>query len=174
MDTLTPEQRHKCMSHIKSKNTSIETAFRRALWHEGIRYRKNYSKLPGKPDIAITKHKIAIFCDGEFWHGKNWNVAEKKIKTNRGYWIPKIEQNISRDNETDMKLYRLGWIVLHFWGKDIQKNLADCVREVKDAIFETMAGNNNYEYGNYDEQIDTEPLTAADNTPIYCPEEKHG
>lgn len=71
-DVMTPEQRSRAMSHIKGKDTSIEVLLRKALWHKGIRYRKNYKKLPGTPDIAITKYKIAIFCDSEFFHGYNW------------------------------------------------------------------------------------------------------
>jgi DNA mismatch endonuclease (patch repair protein) len=66
-----PEQIHYNMSRVKNKDTSIEITLRKALWHSGIRYRKNYTKLPGKPDIAITKYRIAVFCDGEFWHGKD-------------------------------------------------------------------------------------------------------
>ena len=69
MDRLTPEQRHKNMSSIKSKDTSIELVLRKALWNKGIRYRKNYKELPGTPDIVLTKYKIAIFCDSEFFHG---------------------------------------------------------------------------------------------------------
>ena len=80
MDNLSPEQRRKNMQHIRSKDTEIELVLRRALWREGIRYRKNYNKLPGKPDIAITKYKIAIFCDGEFFHGKEWNHLQEKLK----------------------------------------------------------------------------------------------
>ena len=80
MDDLSPEQRRKNMQHIRSKDTEIELILRKALWREGIRYRKNYDKLPGKPDIAITKYKIAIFCDGEFFHGKDWNQLQEKLK----------------------------------------------------------------------------------------------
>jgi DNA mismatch endonuclease (patch repair protein) len=69
-------QRSRNMGCIKSQNTSIEKMLRKALWHEGIRYRKNFKTLPGKPDIVITKYKIVIFCDGEFWHGKDWNNKE--------------------------------------------------------------------------------------------------
>jgi DNA mismatch endonuclease (patch repair protein) len=150
MDDLTPEQRYKCMSHIKSNNTSIEILLRKALWHEGIRYRKNLKNLPGKPDIAITKYRLAIFCDGELWHGKNWEKRKMDIKTNRGYWIPKIERNITRDNENDKKLENNGWIVLHFWGKDIQKNLNDCVNEIKEIIYEIKHGIYNPEYNSFD------------------------
>jgi len=167
MDPLTPEQRHKCMSRIRSRDTSIENIFRKALWKEGVHYRKNYKKLPGKPDIAITKYKIAVFCDGEFWHGKDWGKRKEKLETNRGYWIPKIERNIERDNETDTKLDHLGWTVLRFWGQDIKKNLTACVKEVKEAILAKMPGVDLYEYGNYDEYSDSEYLIAADNTVEY-------
>jgi DNA mismatch endonuclease (patch repair protein) len=136
MDVLNPEQRHKCMSHIRSKNTSIEILLRKALWHEGIRYRKDYSKLPGKPDIAITKYKIAIFCDGELWHGKDWKTKKEKIKTNRDYWIPKIERNMERDIENEKKLENMGWTVIRFWGKEIKKYLMECVNEIKVTIYE--------------------------------------
>ena len=140
MDDLTPEQRHKSMSHIKSSNTSIEILLRKALWHEGIRYRKNVQTLPGKPDIAITKYKIAIFCDGELWHGKDWVTKRETIKTNQDYWIPKIERNIVRDNENEKKLEKMGWVVIRFWGKDIKKNLENCVNEIMEIIYEIKNG----------------------------------
>ena len=140
MADLTPEQRHKIMSHVRSNNTSIEVLLRKALWHEGIRYRKNLKSLPGKPDIAITKYKIAIFCDGEFWHGKNWDTKNKAIKTNRDFWIAKIERNIMRDNKNDKKLANMGWVVLHFWGNEINKGLGDCVNEIKETIYEIKNG----------------------------------
>ena len=123
------------MSNVRSRNTSIELTLRKALWHEGVRYRKNLSTLPGRPDIAITKYRIAIFCDGEFWHGKNWNTKRDRIKTNRAYWLPKIERNIARDNENEKKLLSMGWIVFRFWGEDISKHLNDCVNEIKEAIY---------------------------------------
>jgi len=123
------------MSLIKNKDTGIEVIFRKALWKAGFRYRKNYKKLPGKPDIALTKQKIAIFCDGEFWHGKNWEVSKEKIKRNRNYWIPKIDKNIKRDFETDRDLKLMGWEVLHFWGTDIEKNMAGCIEQVRETIF---------------------------------------
>jgi DNA mismatch endonuclease (patch repair protein) len=132
------DTRHKTMSRIKSKDTSIELLFRKALWHEGIRYRKNYAALPGKPDIAITRYKIAIFCDGEFWHGRNWGEKKNRIKNNKEYWIPKIEKNMARDNKAEQELFRRGWIVLHFWGEEIKKDLASCVWEVKEQIMKSQ------------------------------------
>ena len=135
MAQLTPEQRHRVMSHIRSSNTSIEVLLRKTLWHEGIRYRKNHKTLPGTPDIAITKYRVAIFCDGEFWHGKNWESKKKAFKTNRDFWVSKIERNIARDNKNDKKLENMGWIVLHFWGSEIKNNLEGCVAEVKETIY---------------------------------------
>jgi len=125
------------MSRIKNKDTSIEIDLRKALWGSGIRYRKNYKKIPGTPDIAITKYQIAIFCDGEFWHGKDWDIKKTKLRNNREFWIEKIERNINRDSETDRNLYGMGWIVMRFWGSDIQKNLPGCIEDIKDTIFQS-------------------------------------
>ena len=122
------------MSRIKSKNTSIEVTLRRALWRAGIRYRKNYQKLPGSPDVAITKYQIAIFCDGEFWHGKDWDKKKISIKSNREFWIQKIERNRNRDRSNEWALNCLGWVVLRFWGQEIKKDLASCIKEIKCAI----------------------------------------
>ena len=110
-DSLTPAQRSKCMSRIRSKDTSIEVSLRKLLWHVGYRYRKNYAQLPGTPDIAITKHKIAIFCDGEFFHGKSWESGEREHvgRGKRGdFRQKKIERNMARDNEVDRLLNDLG------------------------------------------------------------------
>jgi len=161
MDKLTPEQRKKCMSNIKSNNTSIEILLRKMLWHEGIRYRKNDKRLPGKPDIAITKYKIAIFCDGELWHGKNWEEKKETIKSNREYWIPKIERNIIRDIENEKKLENMGWIVIRFWGNKIKKELTSCVKQVKDIIYEIK--HKIYKEENFWENS----LLVAENEPEY-------
>ncbi len=138
MDVLTPEQRKKSMQHNRSINTSIEIALRKELWHRGYRYRKNYKNLPGKPDIVLTKHKIAIFCDSEFFHGKDWAVKKAKLQkgNNAEYWIKKIERNMKRDAENDRQLSFLGWTVIHFWGQDIIKNTEECIRVIEEAIFD--------------------------------------
>lgn len=128
------EARSYTMSRIRCADTKIEVAFRRALWRAGIRFRKNFKGLPGKPDIAITRHKIAIFCDGEFWHGKDWSAAREKIRARRDYWVPKIERTMERDSASERRLAALGWTVLRFWGRDIQKSLDLCVAEVMEAI----------------------------------------
>ena len=135
------------MSRIKSKNTSIEVMLRKALWRAGIRYRKNYQKLPGSPDIAITKYQIAIFCDGEFWHGKDWNQKKSSIRSNRDYWIEKIERNRSRDRLNEWALGCLGWTVLRFWGMEIKKDLAGCMKEIKCAILQRKVENAAYHTG---------------------------
>lgn len=125
----TPE-RSRIMSKIRGKDTKIEVKLRLALWHMGIRYRKNYKKLPGSPDIALTKYRIAVFCDSDFFHGYNWDARKCKIKSNRDYWIHKIEENIQRDREYDNLLAEKGWIVLHFWEHQINKDLHGCVEEI--------------------------------------------
>ena len=145
MDVLTKEQRHKNMSHIKGKDTVIEKKLRKILWQKGFRYRKNYKKLPGTPDIALTKYKIAIFCDGEFFHGKNWEELEKHLKNsnNSEFWISKIKRNIERDEEIDKKLNAMGWTVLRFWGEDIKKRPDECIRVIEETIFDNLVNEDN-------------------------------
>ncbi len=120
----------KRMSHVHLKGGKTETMLAKALWQRGIRYRRNFKDLPGSPDIAITKTKIAVFVDGEFWHGKDWLQRKKRLKRNREYWIEKIEENIRRDKRDDKELRDIGWQPLHFWEKDIIKNLDYCVELV--------------------------------------------
>ena len=147
MDCLTPEQRHKNMVNIKSKNTSIEVILRKALWKRGIRYRKNYKKLPGTPDIVLTKYKIAIFCDSEFFHGKDWEILKLRLEKgkNPDYWIKKIERNRSRDFETDKKLLFLGYTVIHFWGQDIKKHTNECLQTIEEVIWDSIVSDNTIE-----------------------------
>ncbi|MCI8509569.1 MAG: very short patch repair endonuclease [Lachnospiraceae bacterium] len=129
---------HKNMSKIKGKDTSIELVLRKALWKKGIRYRKNYKQLPGTPDIAITRYKIAIFCDSEFFHGKDWEVLKPKLEkgANGDYWVKKISRNIERDKENDDRLLFLGWTIIHFWGKDIIRNTDECIKVIEETIFD--------------------------------------
>ena len=104
-----------------------------ALWRQGIRYRKNYTALPGKPDIAITKHRIAVFCDSSFWHGKDFD-AKKPVDTNHSYWDAKIRRNIERDKEVNRQLNDSGWLVLRFWDTDIKKRTEECIQIIQQAI----------------------------------------
>lgn len=130
MDVLTKEQRHKNMSHIRNKNTKAEVMLRRALWHQGVRYRKNYSVLPGKPDIAITRCHIAIFVDGDYWHGRNLAELEKKDIHNKEFWIQKLSGNVERDKQVNDMLTEMGWIVLRFWETDIKHDLSSIVEKI--------------------------------------------
>lgn len=138
MDNLTKEQRHKNMQNIKSKDTKIEVQLRKALWAKGYRYRKNDKKLPGKPDIVLEKYKIVIFCDSEFFHGKDWEVLKPRLEkgTNPEYWVKKIENNRRRDDEINKELTFEGWTVIRFWGKDIKNKLDECIKVIEDIIWE--------------------------------------
>lgn len=124
----------KRMSKVKLKGGKAETLFAKTLWHLGYRYRRNDKRLPGSPDIAILKYKIAIFIDGEFWHGRDWETRKAHLKHNREYWIQKIEENMSRDLRNDQLLAQVGWIPLHFWEKEVIKNLSVCVAGVEETI----------------------------------------
>lgn len=135
-DVMTPEQRSRTMSRIRSEDTSIEVILRKALWHKGYRYRKNYKRLPGTPDIALTKYRIAIFCDSEFFHGYNWEIKKQKLGNNREFWIKKIERNKTRDRENDLKLIALDWIPVHFWGEEIRKHTDKCIDAIGDLVLE--------------------------------------
>ena len=137
-DVLTKEQRRKNMQNIKAKDTKIELCLRKALWKKGYRYRKNCKDLPGKPDIILPKYKIAIFCDSEFFHGKDWEIQKQRLEKadNGQFWIDKISRNITRDNEVDKELLYRGWNVIRFWGNDIMKHTDECVRSVEEKIFE--------------------------------------
>ena len=122
------------MSRIRSKDTKLEVTLRKELWSRGLRYRKNVKTVPGKPDIAFIGKKVAVFCDSEFWHGYDWEHRKEDIKTNREFWIPKIERNIARDDEVNATLKNSGWTVLRFWGNDIKKNLQACADEIERTV----------------------------------------
>ncbi len=142
MDVLTKEQRRKNMQRIKGKNTSIEVRLCKALWQKGYHYRKNYKELPGSPDIVLTKYKIAIFCDGEFFHGKDWDKLKARLEKgeNGEYWIKKITRNMERDEEINKQLMFKGWTVLRFWGDEIKKNTDECVKAIEEVIFDISMG----------------------------------
>lgn len=156
-DNHTVEQRRYNMQRIKSKDTSIEVALRKALWKRGYRYRKNLKTLPGKPDIVLTKYKIAIFCDSEFFHGKDWEILRPRLQKgdNSDYWLNKISRNMSRDDEHNKELNFLGWTVIRFWGKDILKNIDECIRVIDETVFEQSmhAQNDFFEYDYADSDL---------------------
>lgn len=136
MDNHTKEQRHRNMQAVKNKGSKIEVSLQKELWHRGLRYRKNVKTVYGKPDIAFIGKKVAVFCDSEFWHGYDWVNKNKEIKSNRDFWIPKIERNMERDREVNEELIDEGWIVLRFWGNEIKKDLHGCADRIEKAVKE--------------------------------------
>lgn len=131
MRLQTTKQKSENMKAVKSVDTKIEVKLRLALWHKGIRYRKNFKIYSCKPDIVLTKYKIAIFCDGDFWHGKE---DPNIVKHNKKFWVEKIKRNMERDLENTIELRDNGWVVLRFWESDIEKNLTECVEMIINEI----------------------------------------
>ena len=134
MDRLTAEQRRKCMQANKSKGTKPELLLAKAMWKLGLRYRKNSKTVFGKPDFSFKKYKVAVFVDGEFWHGKDWEKRKNDIKSNREFWLEKIERNIRCDAEVTGRLKEEGWTVFRFWGGDVVKNAEIPARKISGCI----------------------------------------
>ncbi|SUO03199.1 very short patch repair endonuclease [Faecalicoccus pleomorphus] len=140
MKLKTTPQISKRMANVKLKRNKVETALAKALWHKGYRYRLNYKKLPGSPDIALTKYKIAIFVDGEFWHGKDFENKKPKLISNKEFWVEKIQENIGRDQKNDTKLRQMGWVPVHLWSDDVSKNIDYCISEIEEYIYLQIIG----------------------------------
>ncbi len=136
---MTEEQRSYCMSRIRGKNTSIENLLAHELWHRGLRFRRNGRGIYGHPDISIRKYRIAIFCDGDFWHGYDWENRKDAIKSNREYWIAKIERNMEKDAEVNHILSSQGWTVIRLWEHEIRNDLPDAADLVMRLIREKKA-----------------------------------
>lgn len=122
------------MQRVKSKGTKIEVTLCKELWSRGIRYRKNVNAVFGHPDIAFKGKKIAVFCDSEFWHGFDWENRKNDFKSHQAFWVSKIERNIQRDIEVTTELEKQGWIVIRFWGKEINSNVVKCADIIEKAI----------------------------------------
>ncbi|GHU58526.1 very short patch repair endonuclease [Clostridia bacterium] len=140
----TLEITHKIMSAVKSKDTRPEMALRRALWAKGLRYRVNVKSLPGKPDIVFTKAKIAVFCDGDFWHGHNWAIRglsslDEELARYSQFWKDKILGNIQRDSINADRLKSAGWEIIRFWESDIKSDLLGCVDSIIERYKELVA-----------------------------------
>lgn len=133
-DKLTKEQRKRNMQACRSKGTGIERILGKALWSAGLRYRKNDNSVFGKPDFTFKGAKVAVFTDGEFWHGKDWEVRKNDHKSNVAFWTNKIERNIERDTEVTKHLLKDGWKVLRFWGNDVIQHTEDCVEKIRKAV----------------------------------------
>lgn len=119
------------MSKIRSRDTSIELALRRALARKGLRFRKHYATVPGCPDVAFPRARLAVFCDSEFWHGCNWPKLRKRLSP---FWRKKISQNRRRDKRVNAELTKAGWTVLRFWDSEINSALPVCVEKIAKAL----------------------------------------
>ncbi|WP_448807869.1 very short patch repair endonuclease [Aminobacterium mobile] len=134
-----PHITSRIMSAIKSKDTKPEQLLGKALWRRGLRYRKHYKKLEGCPDFAFISAHVAVFCDGDFWHGNNWRLRNKKsledeLSSYSPFWQEKIRRNIERDIEINKKLASLDWIVVRFWASQIIENAEACASTVEAII----------------------------------------
>lgn len=129
----TKEQISRNMKSNKGKDTKPELLLRKELWRRGLRYRKNYKELYGKPDIVFLGAGIAVFVDGKMWHGYDWEHQKDDFKSRRDYWIPKIEHNIEHDYEVTQELISLDWLVMRFWDFEIKKNLQECADKIERA-----------------------------------------
>ena len=135
---ITKEQITRNMRSNKSKDTKPELMLRKEVWSRGMRYRKNYKALPGKPDIVFGRAKLAVFVDGKMWHGYDWEHQKNDFKSNRDFWIPKIESNIERDLKVNQILNEQGWQVIRFWDFEIKKNIVACADKIEQAYSKRM------------------------------------
>lgn len=131
MDRITPEQRRRNMQANKATGTKPELLLAKKLFAKGYRYRKNNKSVFGKPDLTFKKLKLAIFVDGEFWHGRDWDTRKHAIKSNIEFWHKKIERNMERDKEVNEKLLEQGWTVQRFWDKEVIKEPAKCLELIE-------------------------------------------
>ena len=129
----TKEQISRNMRSNKSKDTKPELMLRKELWRRGLRYRKNYKSLAGKPDIVFLRAQIAVFVDGKMWHGYDWERQKHDFKSHQDFWISKIEHNMERDFEVTQDLIELGWLVLRFWDFEIKKDVAAYADKIEQA-----------------------------------------
>ena len=136
-DNLTPEQRSYCMSRVKGKDTGIEVSIRSALHRKGLRFRKHVKELPGKPDIVFVSAKVAVFVDGDFWHGYRFRTWETKVSD---FWKAKIAKNRERDIKNHRKLRRAGWTVARVWQHEVEKDLDSCVEKIASLVRSGRAG----------------------------------
>lgn len=127
----TKEQISRNMRSNKCKDTKPELMLRKELWRRGLRYRKNYKPLPGKPDIVFLCARLAVFVDGRMWHGYDWEHQKNDFKSNRNFWISKIERNMERDREITQHLIEFGWQVLRFWDFETKKDVAACADKIE-------------------------------------------
>lgn len=160
-DHLTPEQRRRCMQANRSRGTKPEQLLCHELWRRGYRYRKNVRSVPGSPDICFKSRKVAVFVDGEFWHGRDWESQRLRIKSNREFWYAKIERNKARDIRVNHRLRKLGWEVLRFWESEVRKNVGRCADQIEEVLRQKQLQHLHRVY-QYDTQYDALDLAAED------------
>lgn len=121
----------------RKSNTKPEIALRRALWRAGLRFRRNVTGLPGEPDVVFKGARVIVFCDGNFWHGKDWETRKQKLLrgSNPSYWIAKIERNMQRDRQNVETLENRAWTVLRFWESEILTDVESVVAMVAQAVY---------------------------------------
>ncbi len=149
------------MQANRSTGTKPERMLARELWRRGYRYRKNVRSVPGTPDICFKSRKVAVFVDGDFWHGRDWERARQRIKSNREFWYAKIERNMARDLRTDQRLQARGWRVLRFWASEVMKHLSECADRVEEVLREEHIQHLHRVY-QYDTQYDNMLDIAAE------------
>ena len=122
----------------KKSDTKPEVMLRKDLWRRGLRYRKNVARLPGKPDIVFTRAKVAVFVDGDFWHGRDWETRREKLSRghNAAYWIRKIDRNLERDRAQEAQLRASGWVVLRAWESDIRRDVSEMSARIAEVVVE--------------------------------------
>lgn len=125
----------------RKKDTAHEVLLRRALWRLGLRYRKHVARLPGNPDLVFARARLVIFCDGDFWHGRNWDTLQVQLRQrhNAAYWLAKIGRNRERDLCNTRLLEEQGWVVLRVWETDVKKDPANVARQIADAVRSRLA-----------------------------------
>ena len=128
MDNLTPGQRSYCMSQVRNRDTDLESLVRSRLFRRGWRFRKHISSLPGTPDIVFGRQRIAVFIDGDFWHGYRFPRWEKSLPE---FWATKIQKNIRRDRKNFATLRRMSWQVIRIWQHEIKQDLDGSVERIE-------------------------------------------
>jgi DNA mismatch endonuclease (patch repair protein) len=120
----------------RRRDTQHEVLLRRELWRLGLRFKKNVETLPGKPDIVFPGTRVAVFCDGDFWHGRKWQTLKPKLEqgTNATYWSAKIASNIKRDVHNTALLQEAGWHVIRLWETDIKRDPEAAARYIKNVV----------------------------------------
>jgi DNA mismatch endonuclease (patch repair protein) len=134
-----PQVVSKTMRRVRSVNTTAELLIRRELHRRGLRFRLHDSRLPGKPDLLFGSARVAVFVNGDFWHGRQWQLRglpdlASQFPNNAEYWIQKIGRNVERDRKVREHLLEDGWDVVTIWESDLKRDLASCADQVEELV----------------------------------------